>query len=127
MWKLRISTRNFYSSFILLGHVPYLFCFVHFSIFDLNKCLALSRARGRIWAFTPLPYTHLLWAPYGFRPDYVTLVIFPLYFDVWMSSFQIVWATTNKIGCAVNTCQRINVWGDVWENAVYLVCNYSPK
>uniref|UniRef100_A0A8C7ALY4 Cysteine rich secretory protein LCCL domain containing 2 n=1 Tax=Neovison vison TaxID=452646 RepID=A0A8C7ALY4_NEOVI len=40
---------------------------------------------------------------------------------------QIVWATTNKIGCAVNTCQRINVWGDVWENAVYLVCNYSPK
>jgi len=21
----------------------------------------------------------------------------------------------------------MNVWGDVWENAVYLVCNYSPK
>ncbi|XP_029781644.1 cysteine-rich secretory protein LCCL domain-containing 2 isoform X2 [Suricata suricatta] len=40
---------------------------------------------------------------------------------------QIVWATTTKIGCAVNTCQRMNVWGDVWENAVYLVCNYSPK
>ncbi|KAM4833469.1 cysteine-rich secretory protein LCCL domain-containing 2 [Thomomys bottae] len=40
---------------------------------------------------------------------------------------QIVWATTNKIGCAVNTCRTINVWGDVWENAVYLVCNYSPK
>uniref|UniRef100_A0A8C0RPD9 Cysteine rich secretory protein LCCL domain containing 2 n=1 Tax=Canis lupus familiaris TaxID=9615 RepID=A0A8C0RPD9_CANLF len=39
----------------------------------------------------------------------------------------IVWATTNKIGCAVNTCRRMNVWGDVWENAVYLVCNYSPK
>ncbi|XP_072492320.1 cysteine-rich secretory protein LCCL domain-containing 2 [Notamacropus eugenii] len=40
---------------------------------------------------------------------------------------QIVWATTNKVGCAVNTCRRINVWGDMWENAVYLVCNYSPK
>ncbi|XP_058135619.1 cysteine-rich secretory protein LCCL domain-containing 2 [Dasypus novemcinctus] len=40
---------------------------------------------------------------------------------------QIVWATTNKVGCAVNTCRRMNVWGDVWENAVYLVCNYSPK
>ncbi|KAM5263768.1 cysteine-rich secretory protein LCCL domain-containing 2 [Ctenodactylus gundi] len=40
---------------------------------------------------------------------------------------QIVWATTNKIGCAVNTCHSMNVWGEVWENAVYLVCNYSPK
>ncbi|XP_038610687.1 cysteine-rich secretory protein LCCL domain-containing 2 [Tachyglossus aculeatus] len=40
---------------------------------------------------------------------------------------QIVWATTNKVGCAVNTCRRMNVWGEVWENAVYLVCNYSPK
>ncbi|XP_012868439.1 PREDICTED: cysteine-rich secretory protein LCCL domain-containing 2 [Dipodomys ordii] len=40
---------------------------------------------------------------------------------------QIVWATTNKIGCAVHTCPTINVWGDVWKNAVYLVCNYSPK
>ncbi|KAG3256750.1 cysteine rich secretory protein LCCL domain containing 2 [Ictidomys tridecemlineatus] len=40
---------------------------------------------------------------------------------------QMVWATTTKIGCAVNTCRRMNVWGDIWENAVYLVCNYSPK
>ncbi|XP_055001903.1 cysteine-rich secretory protein LCCL domain-containing 2 [Sorex araneus] len=40
---------------------------------------------------------------------------------------QIVWATTTKIGCAVHTCPRMDVWGDVWENAVYLVCNYSPK
>ncbi|NXS53884.1 CRLD2 protein, partial [Brachypteracias leptosomus] len=40
---------------------------------------------------------------------------------------QIVWATTNKIGCAVNVCKQMNVWGEVWENAVYLVCNYSPK
>ncbi|KAM4614482.1 cysteine-rich secretory protein LCCL domain-containing 2 [Discoglossus pictus] len=40
---------------------------------------------------------------------------------------QIVWATTNKVGCAVNVCKRMNVWGEIWENAVYLVCNYSPK
>ncbi|KAK1330392.1 hypothetical protein QTO34_010581 [Cnephaeus nilssonii] len=40
---------------------------------------------------------------------------------------QIVWATTNRVGCAVHTCPRMNVWGDMWENAVYLVCNYSPK
>uniref|UniRef100_A0A8C0AS62 Cysteine rich secretory protein LCCL domain containing 2 n=1 Tax=Buteo japonicus TaxID=224669 RepID=A0A8C0AS62_9AVES len=40
---------------------------------------------------------------------------------------QIVWATTNKIGCAVNVCEQMNVWGEIWENAVYLVCNYSPK
>uniref|UniRef100_A0A8C1YCH4 Cysteine-rich secretory protein LCCL domain containing 2 n=1 Tax=Cyprinus carpio TaxID=7962 RepID=A0A8C1YCH4_CYPCA len=40
---------------------------------------------------------------------------------------QLVWATTNRVGCAVHTCSRINVWGEVWENAIYLVCNYSPK
>nr|XP_028595914.1 cysteine-rich secretory protein LCCL domain-containing 2 isoform X1 [Podarcis muralis] len=40
---------------------------------------------------------------------------------------QVVWATTNKVGCAVNVCKRMDVWGQIWENAVYLVCNYSPK
>uniref|UniRef100_A0A8C8S412 Cysteine rich secretory protein LCCL domain containing 2 n=1 Tax=Pelusios castaneus TaxID=367368 RepID=A0A8C8S412_9SAUR len=40
---------------------------------------------------------------------------------------QMVWATTNKVGCAVNVCKQMNVWGEIWENAVYLVCNYSPK
>nr|XP_005292347.1 cysteine-rich secretory protein LCCL domain-containing 2 [Chrysemys picta bellii]XP_008166855.1 cysteine-rich secretory protein LCCL domain-containing 2 [Chrysemys picta bellii]XP_023961300.1 cysteine-rich secretory protein LCCL domain-containing 2 [Chrysemys picta bellii] len=40
---------------------------------------------------------------------------------------QIVWATTNKVGCAVNVCKQMSVWGEIWENAVYLVCNYSPK
>ncbi|KAM6177034.1 cysteine-rich secretory protein LCCL domain-containing 2 [Erethizon dorsatum] len=40
---------------------------------------------------------------------------------------QIVWATTNKVGCAVHTCPRMDVWGEIWENAIYLVCNYSPK
>ncbi|KAL2088788.1 hypothetical protein ACEWY4_015687 [Coilia grayii] len=40
---------------------------------------------------------------------------------------QLVWATTSRVGCAVHTCSRMNVWGEIWENAVYLVCNYSPK
>lgn len=40
---------------------------------------------------------------------------------------QLVWATTNRIGCAIYVCPRMDVWGDVWQNAVYLVCNYSPK
>lgn len=40
---------------------------------------------------------------------------------------QMVWATTNKVGCAVHTCHNMNVWGSVWKRATYLVCNYSPK
>uniref|UniRef100_A0AAX7VDG4 LCCL domain-containing protein n=1 Tax=Astatotilapia calliptera TaxID=8154 RepID=A0AAX7VDG4_ASTCA len=40
---------------------------------------------------------------------------------------QLVWATTNRVGCAVHVCPRMNVWGEIWENSVYLVCNYSPK
>lgn len=43
------------------------------------------------------------------------------------SSLQLVWATTNRVGCAVHTCPRMDVWGEIWENAIYLVCNYSPK
>ncbi|XP_064169624.1 cysteine-rich secretory protein LCCL domain-containing 2 [Anguilla rostrata] len=40
---------------------------------------------------------------------------------------QLVWATTTRVGCAVHVCPKMDVWGDVWENSVYLVCNYSPK
>ncbi|XP_048887471.1 cysteine-rich secretory protein LCCL domain-containing 2 [Brienomyrus brachyistius] len=40
---------------------------------------------------------------------------------------QLVWATTSRVGCAVHICPAMNVWGEIWENAVYLVCNYSPK
>ncbi|MXQ80206.1 hypothetical protein E5288_WYG006409 [Bos mutus] len=40
---------------------------------------------------------------------------------------QMVWATSNRIGCAIHTCQNMNVWGAVWRRAVYLVCNYAPK
>ncbi|XP_062843977.1 cysteine-rich secretory protein LCCL domain-containing 1b [Trichomycterus rosablanca] len=39
---------------------------------------------------------------------------------------QLVWATSNKIGCAINVCYNMNVWGMIWAKAVYLVCNYSP-
>jgi len=39
---------------------------------------------------------------------------------------KLVWATTNKIGCAINVCYNMNVWGMIWTKAVYLVCNYSP-
>ncbi|XP_078073236.1 cysteine-rich secretory protein LCCL domain-containing 1-like isoform X1 [Mustelus asterias] len=40
---------------------------------------------------------------------------------------QVVWATSNKIGCAINLCTNMNIWGQVWQKAIYLVCNYSPK
>ncbi|XP_028925773.1 cysteine-rich secretory protein LCCL domain-containing 1 [Ornithorhynchus anatinus] len=40
---------------------------------------------------------------------------------------QLVWATSSRIGCAVNLCHDMNVWGQIWPKAVYLVCNYSPK
>lgn len=40
---------------------------------------------------------------------------------------QLVWATSSRIGCAVNVCYNMNVWGQIWAKAVYLVCNYSPK
>lgn len=47
-----------------------------------------------------------------------------LFFDI---SSQMVWASSNKVGCAVHTCHNMNVWGSVWKRATYLVCNYSPK
>ncbi|KAM9390769.1 peptidase inhibitor 15-A-like isoform 1-T2 [Salvelinus alpinus] len=40
---------------------------------------------------------------------------------------QMVWATTNKVGCAVHTCHNMNIWGNVWKQATFLVCNYSSK
>ncbi|CAN0275417.1 unnamed protein product [Lampetra fluviatilis] len=40
---------------------------------------------------------------------------------------QLVWATSSRIGCAINLCYNMNVWGQVWARAVYLVCNYAPK
>ncbi|KAL4635167.1 cysteine-rich secretory protein LCCL domain-containing 1-like [Arapaima gigas] len=40
---------------------------------------------------------------------------------------QLVWATSSRIGCAINLCHNMNVWGQIWPKAIYLVCNYSPK
>nr|XP_055037781.1 cysteine-rich secretory protein LCCL domain-containing 1 [Misgurnus anguillicaudatus] len=40
---------------------------------------------------------------------------------------QLVWATSSRIGCAINVCYNMNVWGHILAKAVYLVCNYSPK
>ncbi|KAL7984242.1 hypothetical protein Chor_002812, partial [Crotalus horridus] len=37
-----------------------------------------------------------------------------------------VWATSNRIGCAIHTCPNMNVWGAVWSRVIYLVCNYAP-
>ncbi|XP_046880168.1 cysteine-rich secretory protein LCCL domain-containing 1-like isoform X2 [Hypomesus transpacificus] len=40
---------------------------------------------------------------------------------------NLVWATSNRIGCAINMCYNMNVWGQIWAKAVYLVCNYQAK
>uniref|UniRef100_A0A8C4B451 SCP domain-containing protein n=1 Tax=Denticeps clupeoides TaxID=299321 RepID=A0A8C4B451_9TELE len=40
---------------------------------------------------------------------------------------QMVWANTNRIGCAVNRCSNMHVFGSIWKQAVLLVCNYSIK
>uniref|UniRef100_A0A671MQ39 Peptidase inhibitor 15-like n=1 Tax=Sinocyclocheilus anshuiensis TaxID=1608454 RepID=A0A671MQ39_9TELE len=40
---------------------------------------------------------------------------------------QMVWASSNRVGCAIQTCYNMVVWGVVWREATYLVCNYSPK
>uniref|UniRef100_A0A8C8ZAL0 R3H domain containing like n=1 Tax=Prolemur simus TaxID=1328070 RepID=A0A8C8ZAL0_PROSS len=40
---------------------------------------------------------------------------------------QMVWASSSRLGCAIHTCSRINVWGSTWHQAVYLVCNYAIK
>lgn len=44
-----------------------------------------------------------------------------------LTDIQMVWATTNRVGCAVQTCYNMVVWGAMWRQATYLVCNYSPK
>ncbi|XP_072800378.1 peptidase inhibitor R3HDML [Vicugna pacos] len=40
---------------------------------------------------------------------------------------QMVWASSNRLGCAIHTCSSIKVWGSTWHQAVYLVCNYAIK
>ncbi|KAM5304427.1 peptidase inhibitor R3HDML [Glossophaga mutica] len=40
---------------------------------------------------------------------------------------QMVWASSNRLGCALHTCGSISVWGSTWRQALYLVCNYAIK
>ncbi|XP_046896768.1 R3H domain containing-like [Hypomesus transpacificus] len=40
---------------------------------------------------------------------------------------QMVWASTNRMGCALNKCSNMYVFGSTWKQAVLLVCNYSIK
>ncbi|KAM3872135.1 peptidase inhibitor R3HDML [Diretmus argenteus] len=40
---------------------------------------------------------------------------------------QMVWASTNKMGCAIKKCSNMYVFGSIWREATLLVCNYSIK
>ncbi|XP_063065558.1 R3H domain containing-like [Engraulis encrasicolus] len=40
---------------------------------------------------------------------------------------QMVWASTSRMGCAINKCSNMYVFGSTWQQAVILVCNYSIK
>ncbi|XP_040908517.1 R3H domain containing-like [Toxotes jaculatrix] len=40
---------------------------------------------------------------------------------------QMVWASTNRVGCAVRKCFNMFVFGSTWREATLLVCNYSIK
>ncbi|MFT7804700.1 peptidase inhibitor R3HDML [Arapaima gigas] len=40
---------------------------------------------------------------------------------------QMVWASSSRIGCAVNRCSTMSVFGSTWRRVVFLVCNYSVK
>uniref|UniRef100_A0A3Q3WXU0 SCP domain-containing protein n=1 Tax=Mola mola TaxID=94237 RepID=A0A3Q3WXU0_MOLML len=40
---------------------------------------------------------------------------------------QMVWASTNRVGCAIRRCPSMNVFGSTWREATLLVCNYATK
>ncbi|XP_029975161.1 peptidase inhibitor R3HDML [Salarias fasciatus] len=40
---------------------------------------------------------------------------------------QMVWASTNRMGCAARKCSNMRVFGSTWREATLLVCNYSIK
>ena len=48
----------------------------------------------------------------------------PTGFAMMITSLQLLQMV---VGCAINLCYNMNVWGQIWAKAVYLVCNYSPK
>lgn len=39
---------------------------------------------------------------------------------------QLVHAKSTKVGCAYNLCPTMTVAGEVWKNALYVVCDYTP-
>lgn len=47
--------------------------------------------------------------------------------DVSCVPSQMVWASTNRVGCAVRRCSNMYVFGSTWRAATLLVCNYSVK
>lgn len=63
-----------------------------------------------------------------FRPS--TFIFSRYYQDINFSNdflIQMVWATSNKIGCAIRRCSNMYVFGSMWKQATFLVCNYSIK
>ncbi|OXB71849.1 UNVERIFIED_CONTAM: hypothetical protein H355_008871 [Colinus virginianus] len=41
--------------------------------------------------------------------------------------YMMVWASSNRLGCALQACSNVQVWGSTWRRAVLLVCNYAIK
>ena len=41
---------------------------------------------------------------------------------------QVVWATSNNLGCGATHCSNVTFWGNVYflGNTYFLVCNYGP-
>lgn len=39
---------------------------------------------------------------------------------------QVVWSKTEQIGCGVAKCDNVQVGSKIWENAVMVVCDYTP-
>jgi hypothetical protein len=38
---------------------------------------------------------------------------------------QVAWAKSSKVGCAYAQCPTMNVGGAIWQNALYVVCDYT--
>lgn len=77
IWKLRIALETSVAVLHCWGIFLVSFCFVHFSVFDLNKCQIFHGLREECGP-SPLYHTPVYCGHYGFRPDYVTPGHFPL-------------------------------------------------
>ncbi len=68
---------------------------------------------------------------YGFAGDgfaYFELYGFLFTKYIHYFSFQIAWANTKYVGCALNYCRQLHDPnnGADYPSALYLVCNYGP-